>query len=48
VKFVERLECSEPEVIATPEMFREEIEAREKQAKGQQSCSHLRAYSRRL
>ena len=48
VKFVERLECSEPEVIATPEMFLEEIEVREKQAKGQQSCSHLLAYSRRL
>jgi len=36
VKFVEKLENAEPEVIPTPEVFLEEIEAREKQMKGQQ------------
>jgi len=36
VKFVEKLENVEPEVIPTPEVFLEEIEAREKQMKGQQ------------
>ena len=35
VKFVASLENAEPEVIATPEVFLEEIEARERLAKGQ-------------
>jgi len=34
LKFVEKLENVEPEVIPTPEVFLEEIEAREKQMKG--------------
>ena len=34
VKFVEKLENAEPEVIPAPEVFLEEIEAREKLAKG--------------
>jgi len=34
VKFLEKLEKTEPEVIPTPEVFLEEIEAREKQMKG--------------
>ena len=35
LKFVEKLENVEPEVIPTPETFLEEIEAREKQMKGE-------------
>jgi len=34
VKFLEKLENTEQEVIPTPEVFLEEIEAREKQMKG--------------
>jgi len=34
VKFVSSLENTEPEVIPTPEVFLEEIEARERLAKG--------------
>ena len=34
VKFVVSLENAEPEVIVTPEVFLEEIEARERLAKG--------------
>ena len=39
VKFVEKLENVEPEVIPTPEVFLEEIEAREKQMKGPRHMS---------
>ena len=39
VKFVEKLDNVEPEVIPTPEVFLEEIEAREKQMKGSRHMS---------
>ena len=41
MKFVEKLENAEPEVIPTPEVFLEEIEAREKQMKGEQCYSSI-------
>jgi len=41
VKFVEKLENAEPEVIPTPEVFLEEIEARERLAKGDMDTMSL-------